>query len=223
LLLYHYPASPFCRKARLALSESGYEFSLRLEKTWLPNPDFLRINPAGEVPVLVTGDDKTIIGHQVICEYLVETLEEQSLIYGPPAQAAEIRRMVAWCDDKFVREVGRSILYERMIKRLKSSAVPPDSRAIKAGRTHLDTHLLYFSWLLERRQWLAATTSISLADMAAASHISLLDYLGEIKWDRHKELKLWYYRVKSRRSFAPLLTETIPGFEPAPTYGTLDF
>jgi len=52
-VLYHMWLSPACRKVRLVLGEKELEFEMRVEKVWERRDDFLELNPAGEVPVLV--------------------------------------------------------------------------------------------------------------------------------------------------------------------------
>ena len=55
-VLYHHWLSASSRKVRIVLAEKGLDFALRLEKTWERRPGFLKLNPAGEVPVLVEED-----------------------------------------------------------------------------------------------------------------------------------------------------------------------
>jgi glutathione S-transferase len=93
---------------------------------------------------------------------------------------------------------------------------------LKAGRENLHTHLHYIAWLTERRRWLAGDT-ISVADLSAASQLSLLDYIGDVPWDDHPLSKEWYVRVKSRPSFRCLLRDVVPGVMPSPVYVNLDF
>ena len=52
-LLYHLSLSPFCRKVRIALAEKALPFELKTENTAERREEFLRLNPACEVPVLV--------------------------------------------------------------------------------------------------------------------------------------------------------------------------
>ena len=61
------------------------------------------------------------------------------------------------------------------------------------------------------------------ADLAAAGHISAVDYFGDIPWTDYPVAKSWYQRVKSRPSFRPLLADTIRGTAPGPHYADLDF
>ena len=63
----------------------------------------------------------------------------------------------------------------------------------------------------------------SLADIAAAAHLSTVDYLGDVPWTEHEEAKDWYARIKSRPSFRSLLEDNIPGVPPPKHYADLDF
>jgi glutathione S-transferase len=64
---------------------------------------------------------------------------------------------------------------------------------------------------------------MSYADLAAATHLSAADYLGDVPWNESEIAKNWYARVKSRPSFRQLLTETLAGIPPSETYANLDF
>ena len=59
-VLYHTTLSPFARKVRVVLAEKSLEFTLKLEKVWERRPEFLALNPAGEVPVLRVSFVKTL-------------------------------------------------------------------------------------------------------------------------------------------------------------------
>ena len=64
---------------------------------------------------------------------------------------------------------------------------------------------------------------MSLADLAAAAHLSAIDYLGDVPWEDFPRAKEWYVRLKSRPSFRPLLKDRIPGLAPPKHYANLDF
>ena len=98
----------------------------------------------------------------------------------------------------------------------------PNSSAIRAGHQNIRYHLDYIAWLCERRRFLAGDR-FSLADIAAAAHISAVDYLGDVPWEQHAGAKDWYARIKSRPSFRPLLADHIPGAPPPKHYADLDF
>ena len=58
--LYHFPLCPFSRRIRLLLSESNLDFELLYEIPWDRRPEFLALNPAGTLPVIIDENDKNI-------------------------------------------------------------------------------------------------------------------------------------------------------------------
>jgi glutathione S-transferase len=220
-LLYHLWLSPFSRKVRLVLKEKNLDFEMKVEPTWERRQEFLAINPAGDVPVLVEPDGLHLCDSTAIVEFLEETYPQRSLIGDNPVDRAETRRLIAWFDVKFNREVTVNLVDEKITKRFLGLG-QPNSQAIRAGCLNIKHHLDYISYLVDRRSYLSGDT-FGLADITAAAHLSAVDYLGDVPWDQHPGAKEWYARVKSRPSFRPLLADHIPGAAPPPHYVDLDF
>jgi glutathione S-transferase len=220
-ILYHLPLSPFSRKVRLALAEKRIPFDLRIERVWERREEFLALNAAATVPVLQDANGLVVADSAAICEYLDEAYPDQPMLGRTLAERAEVRRLVAWFDVKFHREVTRNLLHERQMKRLLGQG-NPDAAALRAGYANLRPHLDYVGWLAETRAWLAGP-QLSLADLAAASHLSALDYIGDVDWSVNEAAKDWYARIKSRPSFRPLLADRISGLAPPAHYADLDF
>jgi glutathione S-transferase len=220
-VLYHLWLSPFSRTIRVVLKEKNLEFTLKAEKVWERRPEFLALNPAGEVPVLIEPDGTVLAHVGAIAEFLDEVYREKILIGINPLDRAEIRRLVAWFDIKMNNEVTENLVGEKMMKRFLGLG-QPNSSAIRAGHANLIHHLDYIGYLIERRRWLAGE-NFSLADITAAAHLSTIDYLGDVPWDDHEPAKEWYARIKSRPSFRPLLSDHIPGAPPPKHYADLDF
>lgn len=218
--LFHAPLSPFCRKVRLSLAEKKIECELVEERYWEQDPDFMRRNPAGKVPILKI-DDKFLTESAAICEYLEELHPEPSLMPKSPEARHEVRRLVGWFDDKFHSEVTSKLLYERVYRKVQGTGYP-DSSSVKAGAKAIKYHLDYLAWLLDHRRWLAGD-SMTLADFAAAAHLSSLDYISDVDWNRSEAVKDWYAKIKSRPAFRSILADQIPGFLPPPHYADLDF
>ncbi len=219
--LYHLWLSPYSRKVRIALGEKRMDFEMKAENVWRRREEFLAINPMGEVPVLVEPDGTALSGSQVICEYLDELTPDPPLLGKHPLHRAEVRRLVDWFDRKFNLEVTEKLVTEKFMKRFLSLG-EPDSAEVRAGHTNIHTHMDYISYLVERRRWLAGD-DLSLADIAAAAHLSTIDYLGDVPWDDHDPAKDWYSRIKSRPSIRPLLSDRIPSAPPPKHYADLDF
>lgn len=219
--LYHLWLDPRSRKVRIALAEKGVAFEPKVEKVWERRTEFLALNPAGEVPVLVEENGTTLATSSVICEYLEEVYTDVGLLGAEPVQRAETRRLVAWFDDKFNREVTDNLVGEKLMKRFLKLG-EPHGPAIRAGHANIHYHLDYIGFLTDKRSWLAGP-DFSLADICAAAHLSAVDYVGDVPWDQHADARAWYTRVKSRPSFRALLADRIPGFAPAGHYEDTDF
>lgn len=226
--LFHLWLCPFARKVRIVLAEKKLPFELELEKVWERRDAFLAMNPAGEVPVLIeaNGDDpdappRVLADSDAICEYLEESVPDPALLGGDAAARAEIRRLAAWFDEKFQREVTVNLVDEKINKRFLGLGAPSSS-AIRAGHANIAIHLAYIEYLIDRRNWLAGP-DFSLADVAAAAQISCVDYVGDVPWEDYPEAKTWYARVKSRPSMRPILADHIPGIPPPKHYANPDF
>lgn len=229
--LTHFRLCPFSRAIRLALGEAGIEPTLIEERPWEYRPAFLALNPSGELPVLQLDGGALLAGAYAIAEFLAEEIASQPghgrqppLFPGNREERAEVRRLVDWFNRKMDREVTRELLAEKLYPRMKTdgASAPPDAAIMRAVRANLRYHFGYMCWLADQRRWLAGD-ELSFADLAAAAHISVVDYLGEVPWDEFPPVKAWYVRVKSRRAFRPLLADRIPGVPPPLVYGDPDF
>ncbi len=219
--LYHLPLSPFARKVRLVLAEKRLPFELRVEKVWERRPEYLELNPAGTVPTLIEDNGLVIPDSGVICEYLDEAYPDSGLMGRTLSERVEVRRLAAWFDGKFASEVTQNLVGEKFMRRLAGRG-NPDPAAIRTGYVALRYHLDYIGWLAETRKWLAGGT-MSLADFAAAAHLSSLDFIGDVDWSLSAPAKEWYARVKSRPSFRPLLADRVSGTIAPAHYADLDF
>jgi glutathione S-transferase len=222
--LYHHPLNPFCRKLRLLLAEKSLPFELILEQPWERRADFLQLNPAGDVPVLVAvdgGEERVLCDGGAIAEYLEEVHPRIGLLGETPTARAEVRRLVNWFERRFHSEVTRCIVDEKAFKRLEGQG-GPDSAVLRTGYHNIHYHLDYIGYLAERRNWLAGE-QLTQADLAAAAQLSAIDYLGDVPWEQHIGARDWYARLKSRPTFRPLLADRLPGLLPARHYADLDF
>ncbi len=208
----------------MALAEKGAHCECVVEKPWEPRPEYLELNPSGEVPTLVVQSDNrksALADATAICEYIDETVEGRSLLGKDPVARAETRRLAQWFEQRMWSEAVALIVGEKAVKRL-SGGGEPDSKLIRAGCQNLHPHLDYIGQLAGRRNWLAGD-DLTLADLAAAAQLSVVDYIGDVPWDKHQDAKDWYVRIKSRPSFRSILGDHIPGLPPQRNYANLDF
>jgi len=222
--LHHFTLSPFCRKVRLVLGEKKLGCELVAERPWERRAEFIQLNPLAQVPVMIEESGVVISDSSAITEYLEDVHPQPPLLPPRPAERAEVRKLVAFADQLFFNEAIAPLLREKILKRfgwIHTEDVSPDIAAIRAANEALRRHLAFIGDLAEKRGWLAG--SLSLADFAVAAHISCIDYLGDIAWEKVPQVREWYARAKSRPCFRPLLADHLPGVPPPRHYANLDF
>lgn len=219
------PLDPASRMVRIILSEKGLVTQLVEKRPWEDDGSLAAVNPAGAVPVLIdeppTGGELSVSPALAIVEYLDEAYPSMSFFPSTSAARAETRRLCAWFDQKFDREVNDFTLRERVDKRLKRHG-QPDYDMLKQGLEALNWHLDYIAWLLDQRTWLAGER-FTAADIAGAAHLSCLDYIDAMPWEKFPAVMEWYARIKSRPSMRPVLKDRINGLPPPSHYENLDF
>jgi glutathione S-transferase len=227
--LHQYPFCPHSRFARLALAEHGIAATLIQEKPWERREEFLILNPAGTLPVFVDDTELVVTGAGGLAAFLSETVDpsasSQRLIPDDIAARVEVRRLLDWFNGKFFEEVSGYLVAEKIHKRyipVVAGGGSPDMASIRAARNNIRYHLRYIGFLLGRRNCLAGD-DLTYADLAAAGHLSCVDYLGDVPWDESEAARQWYARIKSRPAFRALLSDRVAGMAPAETYADLDF
>ena len=220
-ILHHYWLSPSSRLIRLFMAEKKLGFIPKLEYFWERNDNLLKLNPSGELPIIIDDVNVILCGSRVIIEYYEEVDINIKLIPGDMKERAEVRRIFEWFEYKFAREVTNPLLDNRVIKRFISNQ-EPSSQIIRNALSNIKIHMSYLEWLTEKRKWLAGNT-LSVADLAAAAHLSVLDYLNDLDWSQYGETRSWYAKIKSRPSFRSLLADHVEGIKPPLHYTNLDF
>ena len=213
--LFQHPLCPYGRQVRLALSEKKLDFALERESQ-LKDQTVIRT-----WPVLQDLNGVFLSHPYAIVEYLEEVYPENELLPPDSLAKTEARSIVGWINDIFGRDISATLIHEKYGKRVSRQGVP-DSSVIRNAKSQLNNYLDALNNLIDRRHWLAGE-AMTYADLAAASHLSIVDYFGDVPWDKFSVIKDWYVRLKSRPSFRGLLAERIPGLPPADHYDNLDF
>lgn len=228
LQLFYHPMSAPSRAVRVLLGEYKIGFSMTIEPEWAKREEFLALNPAGVLPVLLTEEKFPLAGVNVIFEYIDEvysTLQNQNFFPENVIERAEVRRLVNWFSCKFNDEVVKPIAKERVLKRempTEYGGGSPDSTILRLARTNIRPHMNYIEWLLSSKDWIAGS-ALSCADFMAAAALSILDYLDEIDWNAYLNTQEWYRKIKSRPSFKQILSDKIKGLAASSQYADLDF
>ncbi len=222
--LYHHAICPFSRKVRVHLAAKEIGVELVTENFWERRKEFIAMNPAGTIPVLFDNSNSAVVSESaVIIEYIEEKHDETRSFLGDGiAKRAEVRKIQSWFDVKFFNEVAKHILNERYFNRYLPGAKAPNSEILRIARNNLNVHLSYIEYLLESRKYLAGD-QVTVADFAAASQLSVLDYFGDINWHHYSSVKDWYSLLKSHKIFNDVLRDRIANINPPEWYSKLDF
>lgn len=225
--LFHFAFDPASRHVRLALGEYGRDVELVEERPWERPSQAGELNPSGLLPVLVEGHGAIIREAVPIAEYLDETRRPEcaSLIGDSAEVRAETRRLVQWISGPLTAQVSDVLLHQKVVRRFadrSGGGGAPDMNQVRAGLARLAIHLDMLAGLADERKWLAGEF-LSHADLAAAAHVSVIDYLGDVPWSQFAPLRAWYQRIKSRPAFKPLLADRLRGIPASRTYADLDF
>src|SRR6201995_2233545 len=186
--LFHHPFCPQSRFVRLALGEYGLDLQLVEERAWERREAFLALNPAGTTPVLMAEGGPAVPGASIIAEYLDEThgeaLAQRRLLPSTLSERIEVRRLMAWFNEKFFEESSNPLVTERIYKRFMSEGDgggAPAAEVMRAAKANVRYHLAYVGWLAQTRNFLAGD-QLTYADLAAAAHLLAIDYLGDGPW-----------------------------------------
>src|SRR6266404_3773548 len=179
--LFHHPFCPHSRFIRLALGEHGLDLRLVEERVWERREAFLALNPACATPVLISESQAAIPGAAIIAEYLDEThgaaMDARRLLPTTMGERVEVRRLMAWFNEKFFEEASNPLVTERIYKRFMSEGNgggAPAADVIRAAKANVRYHLAYIGWLARTRNFLAGDR-LTYADLAAGAH-------GDMDW-----------------------------------------
>ena len=220
ITLYHYYLCSSSRYIRLILEEQKIKYETQLENYWKPQKDFLQLNPAGHLPVIVNEENFPVIGANACIEYIKDLEVKPRLFVDDYREKAEINRLVHWFDVIFKKEVFDPIIYEKVFSG-KLDNITPNSENIRAALNNLDFHIQYFNYLLNNKNYFIKD-ELTYLDFLAAANFSVLDYLGLLNLKSHENIRNWYFKVKSRPSFKTLLKDQIVGLYPDENYKNMD-
>ena len=137
----------------------------------------------------------------------------------------EVRRLLSWFNDKFFRKSPGPLVTERIYKRFMATKMAAARRTTDQSvrPRPMSAIICNISAGWSKTRNFLAGERLTYADLAAAAHLSAIDYLGDVPWNEDEAAKAWYARIKSRPSFRPLLAEWLAGVPASPSYVDLDF
>ena len=192
--LYDFPSSPNCQRVKVVLAEKQLAYDIvpiDLRKKEQKNPDFLRLNPYGKVPVLTDGD--TVLYEScIINEYLDEHYPEPPLMPKDPARRAQIRILI---------DYGMNHLngpYQTLREDLAKDEGSRDAAKVTAAKQETRNLLKRFEDLMVDQRFLAG--DFSLLDADVIPRFLRYEGMGVIPDPSLPRLGSWLQRMKERPS-----------------------
>ncbi len=232
--LYHNDMSVCAQKVRLALAELELDWEshhLKLRGDEQLRPDYLAINPKGQVPALVD-DDFVVVESTVINEYLADTYGQGKLVPANSRARARMRWWTRQLDDDVHESIGvmsqaisfrhqytatgadnvahiLALIPDEKRREMKRQAFSAglDNPALPPSVRRIDKLLGDMDRSLAESDWLAGQT-FSLADVGLTSYVVRVEHLAmTMMLEDRPHLQEWLARVKARPSYGDALSK----------------
>ena len=191
--LHSSPTSPYVRKVRILLLETGLDAQVeqvsRAVTPTSPNAELNADNPIGKVPALLTDDGMALYDSPVICEYL-DSLHDGTKMFPAPGPA----RWRALCR----QALGDGVLDAAILGRYETSLRPAEM----LWPAWLEAQLLKVDRSLDAMQAEAAELggTVDIGTITFACALGYLDFrYGDMGWRGNRpDLAVWYDNFAQR-------------------------
>ena len=194
ITLYGLPISGHCHRVELMLRMLKLEFHYEhVSRTDFSSPNFLALNPLGQIPILKDGD-LVLPDFNAILVYLATTYDAARLWYpATPVISANIQRWLSVA-------AGEMRFGPAMARAIRLSIRPGD---LGAAQKIAERLLTFMNAHLAERSFLADTAP-TIADLACYSYVAVAPE-GDISLEPYSHVRAWLERI-----------EALPGFTPMP-------
>ncbi|OKH11409.1 glutathione S-transferase [[Limnothrix rosea] IAM M-220] len=201
ITLYGHELSGNVYKVRLLLELLGTEYKfvkIDLIKGEHKQPPYLAINPFGQVPALVEGDE-TLLDAQAILVYLAKKYGGEDWL---PTDAVSLSKVVRWLSTT-AGEVRQGPESTRLYHAFKMKTLNIERAETKANviLKQLDDHLAGQEWLEFGRP--------TIADIAVFPYVALAPD-GKISLDPYPNVLAWIDRIKHLPNFVGMRSIEAP-------------
>ena len=162
--------------------------------------EFLKINPAGQLPVLQLENGDILSEITAICEYLDEKDGSTSLIGTSPEERAETRMWVRRIDQGILENLANGFRYGegKALFDGRMTLIPHASDDLKAIAQE---KLIWLDGQMAGKQFICGDR-FSLADVMLYAFLDFGAQVGQPVNEDNKNIVAWMDRVKGRPSVA---------------------
>jgi glutathione S-transferase len=203
------PGSPFGRTVLAVLEEKGLQYRISpVDPGILRSDAFQQVHPFNRIPVLDHGDFR-LYESQAIVRYLERITPEPPLMPAGARGAARADVLLGIVDWYLFPDVGRTIGFQRIVAPMLLGR-PADEAVCAAAMPAAHRTFAVRAEALGSAPYFGGA-QLTLADVALASHLSLLALTPE--WltltQSRGALVEWLARMESRPSFAATTLEAL--------------
>ncbi|MGE5537831.1 MAG: glutathione S-transferase family protein [Gemmatimonas sp.] len=201
--LYMYPASTTCRPILQFVIDEGIQIETQvvdLMKGEQYGPEFTRINPNHQVPLLEDGDFR-VTESATILRYLAE--KSGSHAYPKDLrERARVNEMLDWFNSNFYREWGYGFIYPQVFPHMKRPDPAVQAATVAWGREKARKwfKVLNDHWIGPDKKYLCGT-EITLADYFGAALVTMGEFIN-CRPTAYPNVCRWLDTVKGRPSYA---------------------
>ena len=202
--LYTYPESGNSYKVRLLLSFMALDIeheNIDLMTDEQHSPAFLKINPRGEVPVLVDGDTRLRDSAAIII-YLAGLQPDSGWWSSDPAEQGLIAEWLAFASSwvQYGVFTARAVISFG----IPANGLPPDfpHDVLAEARVRGEKSLSILDGDLAGKEWLALGRP-TIADIAVFPYVALAP-MGDIALEPYPNVMAWIERIKALPGFIPI-------------------
>lgn len=196
ITLYHDVPSTNSDRVKIALAEKGLSWEgvrISLAKREQKNPEFLKLNPYGKIPVLVE-DGKVLFESCIINEYLDEKYPNPPLLPKDHWARGRARILVDYAIN-YLHEPYWALRGEIMMKKNEAER---DQKIIAESRAELLQRLQYLETELGDKPYMLG--EFSLVDVDMFPRFPRMESFGVIPSPSLPRLSAWCERMKQRPS-----------------------
>jgi len=199
------PTSPFVRKVRVYLAETGTACDFQAVDAWQPDAALQGIAPLGKVPVLVRDDGPALFESNLVLEYLDSLRPEAGRLLPPAGEARwTVMRWQALAQGLIDSVVVRVLESRRDAAQRSATILTREEKRMGRALDALEAGIAGREWI--------ATERLSLADVVLGVALQYIDFRDPHDWrGARPALAVWCARVTARPSYQQTLP---PGFTP---------
>ncbi|KGY13245.1 glutathione S-transferase [Vibrio tubiashii] len=211
--LYWHPLSGHAHRAQMLIHILGLEHELivvDLIAGEQRQPEFLALNPFGQVPVLVDGET-VIFDSNAILVYLATMYDKQKKwLPDSPKERAQIEQFLSLAACRLAGSVAKLRAANLFNRSIDSDALTKEANTLFA---QLDGYQ-------RNRQWLVGEQP-SIADLALYTYIKLAPE-GGVSLEHYPDLQAWIRRVEALPDFIPMQLSNVGLRQKMPSTDTIE-